>query len=401
MSFRTFPLALLVLCPGVGFAVEPAAPDRPKGLVAWYRAADLQPGLADGDPVSVWTDASGHGHDLIALAEAQRARLRAGRAGGKAVVELHTAETYKLEQPFELGDHTIFAVYRQRFSDRALFRSDLDPYRGVVLGQEQMLVYRAGPVGQQPTLPYTAPLPKSDGFRLAVLGRQGTRMRGFVDAADVSSMVQNPSPVRVGLFFQLTYSRQVDQDADGLELAELAIYDRFLADDERRAVTAELGRSYGLTLASEEGGSFRARMQAIAANTKAGVARLGRTSPLDVSAKEGAFVTWDREELVSTPWRRDADWPGRLYATADVPQAHAWIWLALGREQPGSSLRALLFKNGKERLPGEARIGSSGGFESRFALAAGDFVEVSVYPQGMGAPVELQPGESELLIEAE
>jgi hypothetical protein len=331
-------------------------------------------------------------------------------------VELGKRERYDVKAPFDLADHTIFLVVRQRLTDRALFRSDTRPDRGVLLGEvlgekgRSLHRYRDGETGR-PAFAYRTALERSESFRLVVLGRQGGRMRSFVDGADRSSMARCATPIRVGAFFELKRTQQVLSDGDGLQLAEMAFYDRFLEDDERRGVTARLAADYDLTLEKSEGGSVQERIESISSST--GIARLGSSAARDLSSVNGTFLSWDSEEKVFEPWRREPkDHPTRLFAMRDAANAHVYLSLAAEAEQPGVKLRVLLRKNGTDWIPGEVEIGPFGGageaaravgtLEARTSLGAGDFLEVVVYRTGTteGA-VRSVPGEVVLLVDAE
>ena len=105
-------LLLLLLPAGLGPAAvaDSFDPKRVEGLEAWYRAD--APELQEGAVVSVWPDASGNGHDLVDDGNGRNAVCQALQINELPAVRIDKANSHSVTEPFELGDHTIFVVFR-------------------------------------------------------------------------------------------------------------------------------------------------------------------------------------------------------------------------------------------------------------------------------------------------
>jgi hypothetical protein len=390
-------------------AVEPLAPDAIPGLVAWYRIDDLHE-LKDKEPVRLWPDASGHGHDLVAPDKGPVAWLAAQRLGSKPVVQIQKGVTFKVTNPFDLSDHTIFLVYRSQLTQRALLRSDLDPDRGIVLIEgSRYHVYRVAEVGHRP-FPYTTPIGVQKSYGITVLGRDDWKNRAFVDGVDVSSWIESRQIMRVGAFFNLTYSKQVVHDGGGLDIAEIAIYDRFLGGDERSGLTRHLAEKYGLEVRDAGDVPLRERLADVAAAAGLHVAWLEGPAGGDVGSPEGAAIAWTAGDRTDPPFKRDPQNPTRVICTEQGIAAQIHLVLGLRAAQPGADLRVMLLKNNAEYLPDEASTGPFGGegaaglatveLDTNALLEAGDFLEVLVFGKGAAVPVSVDPAESVFVVSA-
>lgn len=81
--------------------------DAISGLVGWWRASTLA--LADGDPISTWTDASGAGHDLTASGTA-RPTWKAAIVNGHAVARFDGSTDAMSVATFSPGTTTAITV---------------------------------------------------------------------------------------------------------------------------------------------------------------------------------------------------------------------------------------------------------------------------------------------------
>jgi len=391
-------LALLALgAPGAARAQAPA-PDAVPGLVAWYAADTLA--LSDGEPVRTWPDASGHGHDLTDDRNGAPALLRKDQIEGRPVVLVQKANSHSVGQPFTLGPHTLFLVAAVGQARRALFRADGDPSSGLLLDDDKgRHVYQSGGTAVR----YSTASAGIGPFALTVLGREGAELRAFVGGNDVSSGDEYDQPIRVGKFFHLRHTTYVSSDGDGLRIAEMLFYDRWLTDAERAAVSAYLAGKYGLELA---GSTAPPPAPAPVPLPSAALARLGSSRPVEVNA--GAAFPWNTAPELDTPFRFDPATPTRLYCAADA-RVRLYVALPLESDVEGASVRVLFRRNGAEFLPGEGRSGLLSGEAGRRTgsvqaeivtrLAAGDYVEVLTVPLGAAGRVTVPPAAAVLLAE--
>jgi hypothetical protein len=403
--------AALGLAPAAGSQVDPVAPDAIAGLVAWYRIDDLTAGVTkDREPIFRWPDASGKGHDLSGAQTGPNAVLVARQLGDKPIVEVRQGLTLAVQNPFELGDHTIVLVYRSKLTQRALLRSDLEPTRGIALVEGSTLhLYRLGEVGHR-TVPYTTPIGLSKEFGITILGRDDWKARAFIDGADVSSWTESRQILRVGAFFDLVYSKQVSYDGRGLEIAEMAFYDRFLDANERAGLTRHLASKYGLAVRDTSDVPLRERLRELAATAGRRLAWLDTTWQGNLNAREGVAVAWTGGQRTDPPFARDPAQPTRVTCTADATAAQIHLALGLRSPRPGTEVRVLLLKNNAEYLDEQAVSGPFGGdaaagsttveLETTTLLAAGDFLEVLVFATGAEGEVTLDPERSVLVVAA-
>jgi hypothetical protein len=370
------------------------------GLVAWYTAETLHDIVADGEPVPVWPDASGHGHDLVGQQEGQPAIFRLKQLNERAVVTIGRLNSYTVTAPFELGDHTIFLVLSATLTNRALFCSDLDRTLGVLLRRDDTHRFQNGGVARGQLVSYTGRIPPGPAFGVTVLGRQEGELHAFVDGEDLSSRKYLPTPVRVGRFFAIEHTRQASTDGAGLVIAEMLFYDRFLAAEERQKLTRHLGEKYGILAREAPQASppppvllDPAKIALRATLTSAGPFNVGpRSAPL--------AIPWEPRGTVSPPLARDPDHPTRIVAAADGTAVQLLVRLevvAPGRAPP--SVRVAMLRNNREYVHDAAAVESfqrwGEGFkgaarlETVVALEAGDYVEIVPYlGDGPAAPAD-------------
>ena len=92
---------------------------------------------------------------------------------------------YTVTNPFELGSHTIFLVYRATIAERALFRHERNESQGLRLrgkGDQDQFQHRPGRGG---VFPYGQPRTLDNAYHISVLGRDSGTLRSFIDGQDI------------------------------------------------------------------------------------------------------------------------------------------------------------------------------------------------------------------------
>ncbi len=243
-----------------------------RGLAVWLDAARLaearaaagKPPLADGDPVDEWPDASGGARHLVQ--QNKTAQPRWWPTGSFAAVRFDGRDDFLAREEGDLAfdDVTIFLVaapYSAPEWFSALlatsargkndFQTGINIDQGVAAAQEFAVlnVEGAGSGGMRNLLRKPAPYGSvvrlcvassvgKEGVRLWLNGQlQGTRERqpGVVSAEQIFLGARS---------FNLGAAPQVRGFLDG-DVAEVLVYDRALADDERAAVEKYLADKYG------------------------------------------------------------------------------------------------------------------------------------------------------------
>lgn len=402
MTTRRTILTLALVTAGICILPAPSAaqgvaePDTVPGLAAWYRADTLQVG--SGSPVETWPDASGNGHDLTSDNNGLPAVLEAVQVNQLPAVRVRKANSYSVAAPFDLGDHTLFLVLRADQTERALVRSEGNEFMGILLGNGGVtdeLRYAAGQGAAYGTLPQAPPR----GFGITVLGRQSDLMRGFRNGEEISTGAEHAAALRVGKFFDLAHSRYSRADGEGLRIAEMLIYNRFLSDGERGAVTSYLADKYAIEATAPEGEEFAPGgvLQYVAA----GMAQLSTTSKINVNDVAVA-VPWNRQDELDFPFDHDPEGqPTRLYCTQDETRVRLYASLPLTATVDGVHVRLLFRVNGALFLRGEGRSGVFGGeggagkggvqAEVVATLNDGDYVEVVTLRAGEAGEVRVDP----------
>jgi hypothetical protein len=374
----------------------PPLPGDVAGLVAWYDAGELVARLRDGSTVGTWRDASGRGHDLVADESGNSAVLHDKRLNQKPVVHVGKLGSYKVTDPFDLLDHTIFLVYRAGYTQRALLCSDADPFAGIVLRAEGGLdQLRAG----QAAHAYGTPSDARGAYTLTILARQAGRLRSFVNGVERSSGAQCEDVLRVGKFFHIALTTRVEVDGESLGIAEMAFYDRYLTDLERGDLSAHLAQKYGIRLEAEAPEERerpeRARLQAW----------LSTATEVDLNGS-AVPVPWTAPEKVEAPFRHDPKTAStKLHCTRDGTRVRLWVSLPLWSAEPGVALRILVLKNERQYHDEEVASGEFGGPERRatlvelattLALDAGDSIEIIASRAGGEGRVTLEPSRAVL-----
>jgi hypothetical protein len=400
--------ALVPVGPAAGAEAAVSTPAQVPGLTAWYEVGSLHRHTRDGDTIRRWADSSRQGHDLTATGEDVLPRFETLALNGKPVVAVGQANRFDVANPFELDDHTIFLVFGSEYTERALFRSDSDSRRGVILGENgRSHEYQNGKEGR---FRYTRPGPLELGFGITVLGRESGVLKGFVNGADVSSDVEFPESIRVGAFFRLRHTTFVESDGEGLRVAEMIFYDRYLTESERAAVTQYLSDEYGIAVADDaEIRRVVEHANEIPIDENAVLVRLATRTPIDVNHEFGA-IGWDAVDRVETPFRFDAAAANtELHCVKDGTRVHVTVTLPLQSEVADARIRMLLLRNGRDYHAEEAvnsRFEGSGAdkqadlcLRTELTLDAGDFVEVVTSRSGAPGEVRIRPDGGLFVIE--
>lgn len=407
----SLPLLLLLLLPGVRAQdpVLPAAPDSVPGLVARYEVESLHLRTAGGSQVERWSDSSGNGHDLTFEGAGLAALFRTLRLNKLPTVEVQKNGSYLVESPFELGDYTIFLVYRSAFGERALLSSDLQPTHGIMLHVNgKQFLYRAGGVGAAATA-YTSQAPRSDAFRVAALGREAGRLRAFLDGVDISSGDIAGETLRVGRMFHVSYSQFVDMDGQGIDVAEMLFFDRFLAAGERSLVSRFLAERYGLAENMRDAEPLKRRLDALRANHAVAALWLATDSQVDLNRIDGVVaVPWTTEERVDAPLGHAvAPDHTRITCARDGTSVRVYVRLGLAAAAAGPGLRLLLLKNGREYQADDAASGrleagpATVELETTLYLDTGDWIEAVTIANGEPGEVRLDPQSTLLVAEVQ
>jgi hypothetical protein len=395
--------ALLCLAPVAAAAGEP---DRIEGLEAWYRADKLQLEKGSG-AVGVWPDASGRGHDLVDEKNGLPAVRESAQLNDLPAVRIGKANSHRVTDAFELGDHTVFVVFRTDRTGRALFGSDRDEFSGVALRAEGL--HDRLHIGGARSADYGSIETPTPAWSITVLGRNLGLLHEFVDGVDRSSGVEYSEALRVGRFFRFSLTRFAKADGEGLRVAEMLFYRRFLTDAERAEVTRYLAEKYGIAVegaaAAPEG---RAPEEPVGAVSSA-VAQLSTTTKVNINEAMVA-IPWDRQDELDPPFAHDPEGnPTRLVCTRDDTRVRLSVSLPLTAPVDGINVRVMFRVNGALFLRGEGRSGPFGGpdgaakasarAEVIATLNAGDYVEVLTLRSGAAGTATIDPDAATFIAE--
>jgi hypothetical protein len=397
----------LLLCASHTAAIAGVSPDEIDGLEAWWSADALS--LANGGKVTVWADRTENKHDLKHSGGVQP-DFYENWAGDKPIVYAREG-TMSVADPFTLVDHTIFLVYRAEGAHtKGLFHGSSE-LRGIVLqrGDERFDTYNAGSAG---SINYDVGSSPAEEFRVTALGRERGTLRAWLNGEEISSNTENSDPIEVSNFFfvkQTTYSKR---SGNGLAVAEMLFYDRFLSGAERAAVTDYLSTKYGITVTAEEvvDEVVREGDSDYEDVWVGGLVQLSTTTEANVNADEPFVIPWDIQDLLDEPFVHD---PGanntRLGSDQDGTRVRLHVSLPLISSVPGTSVRVLFRLNGAAFLRGEGRSGPLGATEGTHRgsvtaeviapLSKGDYIEVVTMRAGAPGKVTIEGGTAVLIAE--
>lgn len=231
-------------------------PSRLSGLRLWL-SADRISGLADGDPVSSWSDLSGQGNHATQSTTAAKPLYKTNIANGRPVVRFDGVDdflTVANAASFDLATPTIFVVGTSSAGTRAFVGKVTFAGLTTDANRRKLQVTRAGATtfafrsGADAALKTSSTLSWTGFNVLSVVGRGAADYTLAVNgtAADSSSptldfTTYNTAAVALGSSAGL---------ADFLigDIAELIVYNRALSATERKAVERYLGARYGVAV---------------------------------------------------------------------------------------------------------------------------------------------------------
>ncbi|HET7693685.1 MAG TPA: S8 family serine peptidase [Gemmatimonadota bacterium] len=207
----------------------PGEPGAIPGLTLWLRADGLT-GLADGDPVGTWPDASGSCNHATQASASKRPTFRAAQVAGLPAVSFDAADD-GMETPVDPPQTTtIVAVYASRTGATGhVLNGGFSFFEGPYVGRYRAYTgkYLNGP-------PVTPGRWVVQGFR-----QTSSKAELWIDGTMATSTNKTVNPGTLLLARQGTYSQVLDG-----ALAELLVYDRALSDSELSAVHAWLHGRY-------------------------------------------------------------------------------------------------------------------------------------------------------------
>lgn len=390
--------ALLV----AGATAADTAVESIDGLAAWYKIGTTQGrALRDGETVRIWRDSSSNGHDLVSDDNGVRAVYRVRALNDRSVVVIGKGNTHSVTAPLELGDHTIFLVYAAGREERALFQSteEGEDHYGIVLrGKGDRDLYKDG----QRSLAYNAAVPLGGALNVIVLGRESGRLRSFINGVDVSSNGEFTKPIRVGRFFRLSLTRFVKLDGEGLSIAEMIFFDRYLTDEERDGVIRYLAEKYAVDL-WETAEAVRRLGPDVALAAWAGL--LSTDSEQNVNAPKPMKIAWTMPKKLEAPLVHDpAENPTRVHCSRDNTRVRVFVSLPMTTSVAGADVRVLVLKNNSEYQDDEASTdpmpdagdSETVEFETELVLNNGDFIEIVTMAEGEPGRVVLEPDQAVL-----
>jgi hypothetical protein len=402
MNRRAIVCGLALLAAGCMTAA--ASPDQIDGLVAWYKADELQQNLGRDKPVSTWPDISGNGHDLTEDQKGLPALFTPAQANNLPAVRMQKGTRFTVAKPFELGDCTIFVVYRRDSDGRAFIRSDTDMFLGIILGADGKWdqLQTSAPVA---TINFGSATQGLREYGITVLARQSDFLMSFLNGADISAGAEYSGVLAVGKLFRLDHNQYAKSDGEGLRIAEMIFYNRYLTDAERVSVTDYLAAKYAIEvtkpeLVAETAQQARAGGPAIIYEGTS-LAQLSTNSKANIN--EGvAVVSWDLQDGIDAPFEHDTGaGNSKLKCTNDGTRARLYVSLPVSTTAADVDIRVLFRVNGSAYMRGEGRsgiFGRAGATDNRTVysevvttLNAGDYVEVVVLREGAEGEVTITP----------
>jgi hypothetical protein len=397
--------ALLPFGWGASGAAEPIEPGQVDGLAAWYKVDSLHARHNEGSLVTAWPDSSGNNHDLAAVAGRMRALFRTRQLNGKPVVAIRRGTSFSVTDPFDLQDYVIFLVYKSDYTRRALLRSDTDKARGIILraGDDRYHKFQNG--GPEYLTAFNKATPLGKEFSITVLSRVSGSLGCRVNGVDISSGSRFTDPLRVGVFFDLTHTQFARSDGQGVSIAEMLFYDRFLPKGEFDGVTLHLSEKYGIDVEIQEALPQPVRTRPrITWGQESARAWLTTTARIDVNAT-AVVIPWDGDEKLLEPFRHGSgDQGSRLYCTRDGIQVELFVRLPVTTTVEGAAIRVLVLKNGEEYLHDDVSSGEiTGDGETKRGIVEllttvrmneEDYLEVVASQNGKAGVVTLDPAEA-------
>jgi hypothetical protein len=383
-----------------------STPGDVPGLAAWYDIDSVHRRSRDGEGVDRWPDSSGNGHHLVPAREHRLPLFFTDRLNGKPIVWIDPENCFDVAQPFELDDHTIFVVYASDQPGRVLLRSDTDPARDIVLGAAGR--FHQIESGGRRAVSYTRSTPIGTDFAIATLGRVSGKLRAFIDGGQLSSGLDMPAILRVARFFRIRSTEFERVSGQGLRVAEMILYDRYLEDNERANVTAYLAEKFGLRIHSPPAASSATSPEPLPIDDEQTLVRLSSRSDVNLN-EEAVTIGWNVVGRMNRPFRFDPDTGDEALHCDQSGKVRLTITISLRTETPDARLRLLILRNGQAYHPEETTSPPFAGqgrqkasvieFQTEMTLDAGDFIEVVTHRDGAPGRVWLEPGTGFLALE--
>jgi hypothetical protein len=404
-------ISIVVVSPAHGAS---ARPDKVDGLEAWWSADSAGGSLSNGANLISWEDRSGNEHHLTA-ASGLPPQYYDSQVNGKPAIYVNKG-AMAVAEPFSLGEHTIFLVYRTEGAPKkAFFHGTTDRF-GVMLRDKghSLDSYQHGQATAGTSFAYNSPTPAAEEFRVSVLARGNGTLRAWLNEEDVSSNVEFSETIDVNTFFFLAETTYAKRFGNGLRIAEMAFYDRFLPDPERVSVTRYLSAKYAIGDApasapqepAEEGGAEQPEGDEVVYVSLAQLSTSARVNLNDA----GVAVPWDARDQLDRPFRHDAAKDNtKLFSMQDGIRVRLDVSLPLTSDVAGTGVRVLFRVNGAKVLRG-ATSGAltpvaNGKFKGTLqamavtTLSRGDYVEVVTVREGAEGTVTVEPGAAVFIAE--
>lgn len=380
-------LAIVASAAGPAGAVEP---DDLPGLVAWYELRSLHARASDGEDVVRLKDASGNAHHLEELATGPAARFRTRRAGGKPALSLSTRSSFAIAEPFELADHTVVLAYATPRPRIGLVRGSTSTSPGIVLHEGDLAATLETPASR---VPYARPARLDPGFHVLVLAREDGRLRSWLDGSEISSGARSREPLELAVLFDVALQTR-RADAGGLEIAELAIYDRALDDEERHATVDRWLDRYDVARRARPSGIVEER---VAVRLRA----MGRD---DLNGALPRPVRWTAPARIEAPF--DAVGPTAVRTRLDGTLARVFVTVPVVSTAEGIDVGVVLRVRGSRSSEIDGATGALGPGETAVVelsgtvlLDAGDVIEVVTVAHGAEGLARLSGDGATLTIE--
>ena len=397
-----------------GGHAEAVEPDDIEGLQAWWTADSLS--LNNADKIETWADRTGNKHDLT-YASGVAPDYYENWINGEPVVYVREG-TMSVANPFQLNDHTIFLVYRADGApSKGLFHGGTDSH-GILLqdGAERRDVYH----GANTVTAYNTSSPEAKEFRISVLGRRSANFRAWLNGKDVSSGGELADSIGVNTFFllkQTTFSRR---SGNGLAIAEMIFFDRYLSSADRVEVVDYLSAKYQISVEEEtvveEGTTGGAAGTAVATGAEVelearpgAIAQLSTSSDINVNDSL-VVIPWDTQDLLDEPFLHDTETDSsKLSCRRECRRVRLYVSLPVTTSVAGANVRVFFRLNGATFLRGEGRSGPFGSAgapqkasvsaEVLIGLSKGDYIEVVTMRSGAPGEVVIDPGAAVFIAE--
>ena len=234
-------------------AVEEVAPTRLAGLQLWLDASELA--LADTDPVSSWTDVSGHGRHAVQAVAGKQPTFRTGILNGKPGVLFDGGDGIRYGAPgFSLGASTVFCVFK-------LIGAGILYEHALGSGAARYMFGTTGDSIQVQSASATSGKDRAANWAIDNVAKitshvfNGTHAshKLYIDGTeqtmtDAVGRTGNPGTTLINGVWDVGSRNDADSLWSTGYIFELLVYDRLLNALERIAVENYLGRKYGITV---------------------------------------------------------------------------------------------------------------------------------------------------------